>query len=155
MSYSSYTVAKTVCYLSGDSLTDLQVHKLLYLMHMYHLGRVNRPLIAGEAFEAWKYGPVLPKIYSRTFTFNSNPIPHDIFYKNELIPKEDTEAYKSIRDVLSKLINVEPSHLFSLTHRSGGAWKKHYDAGVMNIQIPDKDIQEEYKVICKRGIADE
>ena len=155
MSYSSYTVAKTVCYLSGDSLTNLQVHKLMYLMHMYHLGRVNEPLITGEAFEAWKYGPVLPKIYSRTFTFGSNPIPHDIFYKNDIIPNEDTEAYKSITTVLSKLINVQPGHLVALTHHPGGAWKKHYKAGLMNIPIPDKDIQEEYKVICKRGSSDE
>lgn len=144
MSYSQFTVAKTACYLSGDRITGLQLQKLLYLMHMFHLGRTGRPLIAKEHFEAWKHEPVLPILYSRTCTFGTSPIPHDIFYKNDIIPKEDTEAYKSIRTVLIKMLNAKLEHLIPLVRNPRGAWGKHYKKGALNILIPDEDIREDY-----------
>lgn len=150
MTYSSYTVAKTVCFLSGDSLTSLELHKILYLLHMYHLGRLGKPLIAKEAFEAWKYSPTLPKIHKRIFNFGSSTIPHNIFYKDELIPKEDSEAYKTIREILTKLMKIPLSKLSSLVRHPNGAWKKHYKKGAMNIQIPDEEIKQEYKLVFKK-----
>ena len=150
MSYSSYTVAKTVCSLSRGKVTNIQLQKLLYLMHMYYLGQTGKPLV-DETFEAWEYGPVLPSVYDRVFVFGADPIEYDMFYKHEVIPKEDKKAYEIINYFLSKLLCKKPSYLVALTHHKGGAWKKFYRKKVKNIKLPNKDIKIEYENIVRNG----
>lgn len=148
MSYSSYTVAKTVCSLAKGQVTNLQLHKLLYLMHLHYLGRTGKLLI-DEAFEAWKYGPVLPKVYERVFIFGTDFIKRDMFYNHSTIPEEDEQAYEVIRYILSKLLFKKPSHLVTLTHPKDGAWKKNYGVNAKNT-IPTADIRMEYERVYKR-----
>ena len=144
------TVAKTVCSLAQGKVTNIQLQKFLYLMHMYYLGRTGN-LLVNETFEAWKYGPVLPSVYKRVFMFGTDPIEYDMFYKHAVIPKEDKKAYEIIEYFLSKLLHEKPSYLVQLTHHKEGAWKKHYKEGVRSIKIPNKDIEIEYENICRNG----
>ena len=59
---------------SNQSLSNLELQKLLYLAHMFYMGRYDgEPLVHGE-FEAWDYGPVHPTLYQRARTFGSNPV---------------------------------------------------------------------------------
>ena len=46
----------------GLALTHMSLHKLIYVGHGWHLAANNQPLVQ-DAFEAWKYGPVLPTVY--------------------------------------------------------------------------------------------
>ncbi|RWO77206.1 type II toxin-antitoxin system antitoxin SocA domain-containing protein [Mesorhizobium sp.] len=58
------SAAKHLAKQSGWSLSNLELQKILYLAHMFYLGRTGEPLVSGH-FEAWDYGPVHPDLYHR------------------------------------------------------------------------------------------
>lgn len=57
----------------GDELTQLHLHKLVYLAHGWHLARLGRPLIR-DAVEAWPRGPMIPALYDEFKHFGDGPI---------------------------------------------------------------------------------
>jgi uncharacterized phage-associated protein len=79
MSESSSTAARYACRMSGWSLTNLKLQKILYIAHMVFVGRTNGQLLTDEAFEAWDFGPVLPSLYHRVKIFGDASI-RDVFY---------------------------------------------------------------------------
>ena len=78
MSISVSAAAKRLCERSGWSLTNLKLQKLLYISHMFHLGKTGEPLVNGH-FEAWDYGPVSPFLYHKVKVFGSSPV-ENIFH---------------------------------------------------------------------------
>jgi hypothetical protein len=65
MSESSSTAARYACKMSGWSLTNLKLQKILYIARMVFVGRTKDQLLIDEAFKAWDFGPVLPSLYHR------------------------------------------------------------------------------------------
>lgn len=144
MSITSFEAAKKVCSLSNWTATNLVLHKVLYLSHMIYAGRNHVPLINNnEAFEAWAYGPVLPRLYHEVKIFGINPI-EDIFYWNDL---PDCEESGFLEEACSHFLNKTPAHLVGMTHRANGAWAKNYSSKVRFKKIPFEDIMEEYEKI--------
>ncbi len=47
---------------SGDVVTHLKLHKLMYYAQAWHLANTDEPLI-DEEFEAWAHGPVCTAAY--------------------------------------------------------------------------------------------
>lgn len=49
----------------GRRLQSAQINKLAYIAHGFCLARTNRPLFdnSGNQIQAWKYGPVVVKLY--------------------------------------------------------------------------------------------
>lgn len=140
MSVSVFAAARRLCERSGWSISNLEVQKLLYIAHMLHLGRHNKPLVPGH-FEAWDYGPVHPKLYHHVKVFGSSPV-KDVFHA---FPSEiDSAASRDIDETIDLLAGAPPGKLVAITHREDGAWAKHYIPGMRNIIIPNEDILEEY-----------
>ncbi|MCB0375635.1 MAG: DUF4065 domain-containing protein, partial [Sinomicrobium sp.] len=54
-------------------ITPMKLVKLVYIAHGWHLGITDNALI-DENPEAWKYGPVIPRIYHEFKKFGKNPI---------------------------------------------------------------------------------
>jgi len=84
-----------------NPLTHIEVQKLLYFSHSWMLAIHEAPLHHG-AWEAWRYGPVLPEIY-----FNLNwhrglpitdciPAPDESFTDEELAIMEGVYRYRSL-----------------------------------------------------------
>ena len=73
MAISPFKALKTLGQIGGWNLTNLQIQKILYLIHLFYLGRKGDPLI-NESFEAWDYGPVLPSLYHEINFFDSDPV---------------------------------------------------------------------------------
>ena len=46
-----------------DCMTNLRVNKLLYFAQAWSVVRRNKPLFE-EDMQAWKYGPVVPEVYT-------------------------------------------------------------------------------------------
>lgn len=141
MTITTLQAAKALGEFANWRLTNLQMQKILYIAHMFHLGRHGTPLV-NEAFEAWDYGPVLPNLYHEVKFFGSSPI-KDVFF-GTTIPEKGTEL-KILQQAADKFSNVKAGSLVAATHRPEGAWSKNYKEGIKNQIIPNKDILEEYK----------
>lgn len=149
MTVSVLSAARRLGSRSGWTLSNLELQKLLYLAHMFYLGRTGAPLVWGS-FEAWDYGPVHPDLYHRAKVFGSNPV-QDIFHgltELPVGPERDIidEAYDSLG-------RVGASRLVNATHRTGGAWERNYAPNARGRIIPNADILAEYGGLDDAGAA--
>lgn len=140
MTISTREAAKKICELSNWEITNLELQKMLYLSHLYFLGRNDVPLI-DEEFEAWQYGPVLNNLYHQLKIFGNKPITN-IFYGVEI--NEDAREIQFLSEEYAELSNKSPYELIVMTHLKGGAWENCYQEG-HNIIIPDAQILQEYR----------
>ncbi len=134
--------AKELCRLSGWTLTNLQIQKLLYLAELHFVGESDgEDQLILSPFEAWDYGPVVPDSYHTLKIFGSKPV-ENIF---RTVPEIDAGRRK---ETLGRVYNaygeLSPGQLVSITHWDGGAWAKNYAPGISAI-IPRRDILEEYR----------
>jgi len=143
MAVNILAAAKRVAERSGWSLSNLELQKILYLAHMFHLGRTGEPLVYGN-FEAWDYGPVHPTLYHHAKMFGSSPV-ENIFHSVPAIP--DGPEAEILDEATQGLSGASPGRLVAATHRIGGAWEKNYVPGTRNVIIPNADILGEYKVL--------
>lgn len=135
------SAAQWLAHRSGWSLSNLELQKLIYIAHMFHLGRTGEPLVTGQ-FEAWDYGPVHPALYHRVKVFGSDPV-GNIFNDVPDVPKGPE------RDILNEAYDelgaAGPGVLVNATHRKGGAWATNYVPGAKGLIIPNTDILAEYQ----------
>ncbi|HHW4679552.1 MAG TPA: Panacea domain-containing protein [Xylella sp.] len=74
--YSPATIANYfLCRASqqGRALTPIQIIKLVYIAHGWHLGFRKEPLI-NEPVEAWRHGPVIRSLYGKVKKYGSSGI---------------------------------------------------------------------------------
>ncbi len=141
MAITALQAARRICELSNWNITNLKLQKMLYLIHMFYLGKRGNPLIE-EEFEAWDYGPVVPILYHRVKTFSDRPI-QNVF--NIEIDNNLPEII-FLNDEYKELNAKSPWDLVLMTHLKNGAWEKHYknkEFENRNI-ISNKSILDEY-----------
>ena len=135
--------AKFIGKRSGWRLSNLEMQKIIYIAHMFHLGQQGSPLVYGY-FEAWDYGPVHPDLYHYVKSFGAAPINNNLGIFDFF---EDLEEGKE-RQLLDSAVKAFPPNsgpkLVAIAHWRNGAWKKHYAPGERNIIIPNEDILQEY-----------
>lgn len=142
------SAAKRLAERSGWTLSNLELQKILYLAHMFHLGRTGgEPLVPGY-FEAWDYGPVHPDLYHRAKVFGSDPVAN-IFYGNVDLPEGAERAI--LDEAYDSLGKLGPGRLVNATHRKDGAWAVNYIPGVRHRPIPNSDILAEYQALDGAG----
>ena len=140
MSTSSIRAGKTICELSGWDVSNLALQKLLYIAHMYHLGRHNEPLI-DDYFEAWMYGPVEPSLYRHARGFGSEAV-RNVFHKYESV--RNGSEFDLLNETVEATRGLSGAYLVSFTHWEKGAWYKVYDPEIRGTIIPNNMILEEY-----------
>jgi len=59
---------------AGRTLTPMQVLKLVYFAHGWHLAISDTEPLIEERVEAWKFGPVVPDLYREFRTFKAGGI---------------------------------------------------------------------------------
>lgn len=133
----------------GRMLTPLQLMKLVYISHGWHLAIRGQDLF-GNRIEAWKYGPVIPDLYRATKKFGRNPIPLDLI---DEVSSIDPETRAFLRDVYSKYGHLDGIALSSLTHQSGTPWDQVYEDGVLNLEISDDLIRNYYLALLHERTA--
>lgn len=140
MAISAISAAKYLCEKSGWTLSNLSLQKMLYLAHMVHIGRHQKPLIH-ETFEAWDYGPVLPSVYHRAKVFGNAPVRNVFHGAADVIGPEEQET---LNEAVQAMKDRSASDLVAITHWENGAWARHY-SGAPHEAIPNADIAEEYR----------
>lgn len=59
---------------SGDVITHMKLHKLIYYAQSWHMAYYKVPLI-NDTFQAWVHGPVIPRIYEHFKRYGYNALP--------------------------------------------------------------------------------
>ncbi|WP_394659154.1 Panacea domain-containing protein [uncultured Novosphingobium sp.] len=132
------SAAATLVDLSGGTLTNLQIQKILYLAQMFHLGEAGEPIFSDD-FQAWKLGPVVPAVYGKAKIYGNKPVTS--FFVSARLPEG---SGKAVLERAYKELPKSPSRLVAITHWDGGAWAKHYNDG-FGSTIPKDDILAEYR----------
>lgn len=124
----------------GDTVTPMQLIKLVYISHGLMLGAYGRPLI-NEAVEAWQYGPVVPSVYHETKEFRSSPVAFVDAFSNFTFDAQEIKAM----DTASRLFGAKNGvALSSLTHREGTPWLLTWNARGENGSISNDLIENFY-----------
>ncbi|MGB0960743.1 MAG: Panacea domain-containing protein [Halocynthiibacter sp.] len=125
---------------NDETLSPMQVLKLVYIAHGYSLG-YNRASLIPNRIEAWKFGPVIPDLYHATKGRGRVVKAIDVSDREDMTDGEK----EFVRIVYSAYRNLDGLELSNLTHQRGTPWYEVYDAGTSNISIPDDLIENHYK----------
>ena len=120
-----------------NRISELQMHKILYLLFGEFYLEFNKNLFEQPNFEAWKLGPV--EIDFR-IGFKDNKV-------NEIKKFNIFLNYKEImflKELIKKLLRHSAWYLVDITHTSN-AWLDNYDGKKdSRNKISEKDIKEKF-----------
>lgn len=126
---------------SGLSLTPMQLLKLVFIAHGWMLGLYGEPLIADDV-QAWKYGPVIPRLYRSIRHFRDKPV------KGVLGSEDDVDLTDFEHDLISQVYKNYGQYtgieLSTLTHQPGSPWALTYQDDVPDLKISDEVIKHYY-----------
>ena len=146
MATGAHTVANRFLELArakGRPLMPLQLMKLVYIAHGWMLGIHQRPLIT-DHIEAWKLGPVIPKLYRNIKGYGATPItkPLSSFFGSEpALDEDEADIIDQTFDIYGDLNGIR---LSALTHKPGTPWANTWTADSWAAQIPNDIIAEHY-----------
>lgn len=129
-----YLVQK--CLDEGLKITNLKLQKMLYFVQLRSIQVDGHELIEDD-FEAWKFGPVINKVYY-AYCINAG------------LDIDQTEQYDGfhpsipsyVNNVFYHFLNKSTWSMVRLTHRPEGAWAKNYIIGHRQI-ISKSDIRDD------------
>ena len=131
----------------GNTLTPMQLLKLVYIAHGWGLGLYGVPLTRDEV-QAWQYGPVIPRLYNRTRKFRSNPVQGPILAPQEELEPRDCDL---IRQVYETYGDLSGPALSRITHAENTPWALTYEPGSFGITIPSDIIQDHYSRLAQNA----
>lgn len=135
----------------GDTLTPMQVLKLVYIAHGWMLGLYGRPLISDE-IQAWQYGPVIPRLYNAMRRFKSSPVEGPL---PERGPGDLDANEASIVDQVYDIYGAMSGPALSrLTHAEGTPWAMTYTPGSFGLGISNDIIEDHYARMAQSAAAD-
>lgn len=127
----------------GKYFTPMQLLKLTYIAHGWHLGFFEKPLTDDDV-EAWKYGPVIPNLYKAIKHHRGNSIHTQI----PLLDGEYTTLSKDNQDIIrftyQRYGHLDGIALSSLTHQVGTPWYQFFNDITWGRKIPDSIIANHY-----------
>lgn len=101
----------------GHRITHLQLQKILYYIQGYHLRDFGVPLFMDKIY-AWRYGPVVNKVYSQYFIFGALPLKETEQQTLQVEP----EQQKLIDRVIKDKAEYRATQLVAATHKEE-PWK--------------------------------
>jgi uncharacterized phage-associated protein len=138
---------------AGTKLTQMQIQKLVFFAHGWHLATLGVPL-STKIFNAWKWGPVNTQIYNKFKKFGALPI--EGFAKDES-GKEFAESFESatlklLDEIYDNLSPLSGPQLSKETHKMGSPWDKVWASGDGEFQpIPDESLADYFKANYKNA----
>lgn len=142
--YTALEIAKyviTKCMKEGEPISNLQLQKILYFLQVSFLR--NQQILFDEDFEAWQFGPVIPEIYNRYYTYGGSDIRRT--YNDITIKKDIAER---IDPIIERKRKKYPWDLVEETHKKKGAWRRTFDSGYRKV-IPKEWIASDDTVMLE------
>jgi uncharacterized phage-associated protein len=139
----------------GFVVTQLSLQKIIYFVHGRYIIENDEPLVSGH-FEAWRYGPVHPLIYSSFKSFGEKPITgratiSDLMSAERRIVEEPSSAKIRlfIREAAARFLTMSPGRLVDLSHAPNSPWDNlTYISGEerqFGARISNDEIKARYK----------
>lgn len=153
MTHSPATVANyflTKASQEGRALTPMQLLKLVYIAHGWHLAYYGAPLI-NEPVQAWRYGPVIKSLYGQVRKYGGSAVV-DLIPTGPFAWQRDTaiqgassalvdavwKNYSSFSGFqLSQMTHMPDTPWYQVWHREGGS-------GRQSATISDQMIRDHY-----------
>lgn len=130
-----------------NTLTSMQLLKLVYIAHGWHLGLYQRPLILDEV-QAWQYGPVIPRLYQHIRKFKGNPVtgPVGVQGDHEFTPQEES-IISQVYELYGRQSGIALSRM---THAANTPWELTYEPGSFGTMIPNDLIEDHYSRLAQK-----
>ena len=143
----------------GRQLTPMQIQKLVYFAHGWHLASVDEEL-SEEGAQAWRWGPVFPTLYHAVKQWGGGPVDSDVTATSFVIRNGQHHIARSVRRVandkdtqafLSTIWGVYRGmtgpELSRLSHDIDGPWYRVWSEseGAMGAVIPNDLIREYFQ----------
>lgn len=104
----------------GRKLTIMQLLKLIYISHGWHLETTGGSPLIRNKIEAWKFGPVIPDVYN---AYRGQGVTIDRAAP-EYPPPHLTDHAAAILEYTYKAYgSMSAQQLSDLTHETGGPWE--------------------------------
>lgn len=130
---------------SGDTLTPMQVLKLVYIAHGWMLGLYGRALIKDQV-QAWQYGPVIPTLYNSMKDFRSAPVTGMLNAPSgDVLDANEQDLVGQVYSIYGKRSGPALSRL---THAQGTPWHMTYVPGEFGVVIPTDIIEDHYQQLA-------
>ncbi len=130
-----------------DTVTPMQLIKLVYMCHGWMLGLYGRQLF-NDDIEAWQYGPVIKSVYSQVKKYRDKAVTHHLpSNKNEI--RFDEQETNVIEQVYKNYSGFSGVKLSALTHQAGSPWYKTWNSSGRNAVISNDLIEEYYSSLAK------
>ena len=123
MSLACYVVSK--CENDGVPISNLQLQKIMYFLQSVYCRSTDGNLLFDDCFEAWPYGPVLPRVYKRFSKYGGRLI-HETFDAWECSP---LWAKKFVDEGIEVLRRKSPWDLVRTSHAPGSPWAQVWKEG--------------------------
>lgn len=131
MSYDPRSIANVVLGLAKENdcqVTHLSLQKIIYFIHGRFLTETGQPLVSGS-FEAWKFGPVHPAIYSQFKDSGYHPIDKKASIRElktgeakEIQEPEERDIRLFVRETAERYLKLSPGRLVELSHAINSPW---------------------------------
>ncbi|MCX7585008.1 Panacea domain-containing protein [Phenylobacterium sp. 58.2.17] len=130
---------------NGDTLTPMQVLKLVYIAHGWMLGLHGRALIR-DRVEAWQYGPVIPVLYNAMRRFGGSAVAGRLAASPETLTAEEEDI---VEQVYAEYGRFTGPQLSRLTHAIDTPWDLTYRPGEFGVQISDDLVEDHYRQLAQ------
>lgn len=130
---------------ANDTVTPMQILKLVYMCHGWMLGLYGRQLIK-ENVEAWRYGPVIRELYDQVKDFRSQAITAKL---SDNVDDFDGPEKNIMDQVYSKYGKLSGPALSRLTHMKDSPWDITYSLSGQNAVISNDLIEDYYAKLAK------
>lgn len=116
---------------TGVPLTPMKLLKLVYIAHGWHLGYFHAPLI-NDGVQAWRYGPVIPKLYRQIKHYGRGEIDAPLFGHGKLGDGSEPPPHEQTLPLLDRVWEVYSQYdgvrLSAMTHLPDTPWDKVWRA---------------------------
>ena len=135
----------------GRLFDPLQIAKLVYLCHSWMLGLHGRGLIR-QHIHAWRYGPVVPKLYHSLKKYKSAPVTEPIKgIESANLDRIERDVIAQVYDKYGYFTGIQLSHI---THEDGTPWDITWSQEGRDSVIPDELIKQHYEELYDEWVRE-